>query len=93
MPPQPHLAIAGTIHQAISGLLTASEPEFLRLGYSMFVAFQTIRLVWHGIGVMQGGDSLGENVFGFARLLLFIAFGYAIVACYESPIGVITCVT
>jgi hypothetical protein len=43
--------------------------------------------------VMQGGDSLGENVFGLAKLLLFIAFGYAIVACYESPIGVITCVT
>jgi hypothetical protein len=42
---------------------------------------------------MLGGDSPGENMFGFARLLLFIAFGYAIVACYESPIGAITCGT
>jgi TrbL/VirB6 plasmid conjugal transfer protein len=31
-------------------------------------------------------DSLGEQMFGFARLLLFVSFGYAIVAFYESPI-------
>jgi hypothetical protein len=31
---------------------------------------------------MPGGESLGENMFGFAKLLLFIAFGYTIVACY-----------
>src|SRR6266481_3246138 len=86
MPPQPHLAIVGTIQQAISSLLTTYEPEFLRLGYSMFVAFATILIVWHGIRVMLGGESLGENMFGFAKLLLYIAFGYAIVACYESPI-------
>jgi len=86
MPPQPHLAIVGTIQQAISSLLTTYEPEFLRLGYSMFVAFATILIVWHGIRVMLGGESLGEHMFGFAKLLLFIAFGYAIVACYESPI-------
>src|SRR5438128_4274830 len=86
MPPQPHLAIVGTIQQAISSLLTTYEPEFLRLGYSMFVAFATILIVWHGIRVMLGGESLGEHMFGFARLLLFIAFGYAIVAFYEAPI-------
>src|SRR5258708_19001961 len=86
MPPQPHLAIVGTIQQAISSLLTTYEPEFLRLGYSMFVAFAPILIVWPGIRVMLGGESLGENRFGFAQVLLFIAFGYAIVACYESPI-------
>src|SRR6266851_6829736 len=86
MPPQPHLAIVATVQQAISSLLTTYEPEFLRLGYSMFVAFATILIVWHGIRVMLGGESLCENMFGFAKLLLFIAFGYAIVACYESPI-------
>jgi len=88
MPPQPHLAIVGAAHQAISSLLMTSEPEFLRLGYSMSVTFETIR-----IRVMLGGESLGENMFGFATLLLFIAFGYAVAACYESPIGVITCGT
>jgi len=40
-----------------------------------------------------GTESLSENMFGFAKLLLFIAFGYAIVACYESPTGAITCGT
>src|SRR6266542_6503681 len=86
MPPQPHLAIVATVQQAISSLLTTYEPEFLRLGYSMFVAFSTILIVWHGIKVMLSGESLGEHMFGFAKLLLYIAFGYAIVACYESPI-------
>ena len=83
MPPQPHLAIVGAAHQAITSLLMTS----------MFVTFETIRIVWHGIWVMLGGESLGEHMFGFAKLLLFIAFGYAIVACDESPIGAITCGT
>ena len=83
MPPQPHLATVGTVHEAISSLLMTA----------MFVAFETIRIVWHGIWVMLGGESLGENMFGLAKLLLFIASGYAIVACYESPIGAITCGT
>ena len=86
MPPQAHLAIVGTIQQAISSLLTTYEPEFLRIGYSMFVAFATIQIVWHGVRVMLSGESLGEHMFGFAKLLLYISFGYAIVACYESPI-------
>src|SRR5437899_382884 len=38
MPPQPHLAIVGTIQQAISTLLTTYEPEFLRFGQSLFIA-------------------------------------------------------
>ncbi len=92
MPPLLHLPIVGTVHQAISLLMT-SEREFLRRGYSMSVTFETIRIVWHGIRTMLGGESLGENMFGFAKLLLFIAFGYAIVACCESPIGAITCGT
>ena len=86
MPPEPRLAIVATVQQAISSLLTTYEPAFLRLGYSMFVAFATILIVWHGIRVMLSGESLGEHMFGFAKLLLYIAFGYAIVACYESPI-------
>src|SRR6266849_9501853 len=86
MPPQPHLAVVATVQQAISSLLTTYEPEFLRLGYSMFVAFATIQIVWHGVRVMLSGESLGEHMFGFAKLLLYISFGYAIVACYESPI-------
>jgi len=86
MPPQPRLALIATVQQAITSLLTTYEPEFLRLGYSLFIAFATILIVWHGIKMMLSGDSLGDHLFGFAKLLLFIAFGYALVAFYESPI-------
>jgi len=86
MPPQPRLALIATVQQAITSLLTTYEPEFLRLGYSLFIAFATILIVWHGIKMMLSGDSLGDQLFGFAKLLLFIAFGYALVAFYESPI-------
>src|SRR5438034_3898297 len=86
MPPEPRLAIVATIQQAITSLLTTYEPEFLRLGYSLFVAFATILIVWHGVQIMLSREALGEHMFGFAKLLLFIAFGYAIVAFYESPI-------
>src|ERR1700681_2205710 len=86
MGPQPHLAIVATVQQAITGLLTTYEPEFLRLGYSLVVSFATILIVWHGIQIMLSGDSLGDHLFGFAKLLLFIAFGYAMVAFYASPI-------
>src|SRR5438093_10064274 len=86
MPPQPRLAIVATVQQAISTLLTTYEPEFLRFGFSLFVSFATILIVWEGIRMMLSGDSLGEHMFRFAKLLLFIAFGYAIVAFYESPI-------
>src|SRR5438034_5557893 len=86
MPPEPRLAIVATIQQAITSLLTTYEPEFLRLGYSLFVAFATILIVWHGVQIMLSRESLGEHMFGFAKLLLFIAFGYTIVAFYEAPI-------
>src|SRR5438874_7209062 len=86
MPPQPRLAIVATVQQAITTLLTTYEPEFLRLGYSLFVAFATILIVWHGIRMMLSGEPLGEQLFGFAKLLLFISFGYALIAYYESPI-------
>src|SRR5919206_2350746 len=86
MAPQPRLAIVATVQQAISTLLTTYEPEFLRFGYSLFIAFATILLVWQGVRMMLSQDSLGDHLFDFAKLLLFISFGYALVAFYESPI-------
>jgi TrbL/VirB6 plasmid conjugal transfer protein len=86
MPPEPRLAIVATVQQAISTLLTTYEPEFLRFGYSLFIAFATILIVWHGIRMMLTRDSLGDDMFHFAKLLLFISFGYALIAFYESPI-------
>jgi hypothetical protein len=86
MEPQPRLAIVGSIQQAISTLLTTYEPEFLRFGYSMFIAFATILIVWQGIKMMLTRDALGDQMFEFAKLLLFVSFGYALIAYYESPI-------
>ena len=86
MPPQPRLAIIATIQQAITELLTTYEPEFLRFGYSLFLAFATILIAWHGIRMMLSQEGLGDHLFGFAKMLLFISFGYALIAFYEAPI-------
>ena len=86
MTPQPRLAIVATVQQAITSLLTTHEPEFLRFGYSLFMAFATILIVWEGVRMMLNQDSLGDHLFEFAKLLLFISFGYALIAFYESPI-------
>jgi hypothetical protein len=86
MEPQPNLAIVATIQQAITSLLTTSEPEFLRFGNSLFISFATILIVWQGIRMMLSQDSLGDHMFEFAKLLLFISFGYALIAFYLSPI-------
>jgi hypothetical protein len=84
--PEERLAIIAHIQQAITTLLTIYEPEFLRFGYSMFVAFATILIAWHGIRMMLKHESLGDHMFEFAKLLLFISFGYALIAFYESPL-------
>ncbi len=86
MQPLPRLAIIATVQRAITELLTTYEPEFLRFGYSMFLAFAAILIAWHGIRMMLTSESLGERMFGFAKLLLFISFGYALIAFYEAPL-------
>jgi hypothetical protein len=86
MEPQPRLAIVGSIQQAITTMLTTYEPEFLRFGYSLFIAFATILIVWQGVKMMLSGESLGDHMFEFAKLLLYVSFGYALIAFYESPI-------
>lgn len=86
MPPGPSLNLLPTIQQAISSLLLTYEPEFLRFGYGLFLSFATILIAWHGIKMMLSGDGLGDQMFDFAKLLLFIAFGYAFIAFYEAPL-------
>jgi hypothetical protein len=86
MDPQGRVPIVATVQQAITSLLTTYEPEFLRLGYSLFMAFATIVLAWQGIKTMLAGERLGDHLFAFAKLLLFVSFGYALIAFYESPI-------
>jgi hypothetical protein len=84
--PSPRLAIVATIQEAVTSLLTTYEPEFLRFGYSLFVSFALILLVWQGVRMMFGGRPLGDQLFEFAKLLLFIAFGYTFIAYYATPI-------
>jgi hypothetical protein len=86
MPPQPRLGLVASVQQAITDLLTTYEPEFLRFGYTLFIAFATILIAWHGVRMMLDRDSLGDHMFGFAKLLVFISFGYALIAFYETPL-------
>ena len=86
MEPEPRLAIVASIQRAITMLLTTYEPEFLRFGYTLFVSFATILIVWQGVKVMFTRGALGDHMFDFAKLLLFISFGYALIAFYESPL-------
>ena len=57
MPPQPALNLLPTVQGAIDNLLTVYEPEFLRFGYQLFIAFATIVIAWQGIrdDVLAGG--------------------------------------
>src|SRR5262249_49691028 len=86
MPAQPALNLVPTVQQAITNLLTTYEPEFLRFGNSLFLSFAVILISWHGIRMMFSHDGLNERMFEFAKLLLFVSFGYALIAYYESPI-------
>lgn len=79
------LAIFANVQQAITTLLTTHEPEFIRFGYSLFLAFATVLIAWHGIRLAFGGEN-DDNLFGFARLLLFISIAYSMIAFYESPL-------
>ncbi len=75
----------GTVQQAILSLLGTQLPQFLAIGNRMFLSFATILLVWHGIRMMLAWREAGEHLFSFAKLLLMIAFGEAMVAFYASP--------
>jgi type IV secretory pathway VirB6-like protein len=86
MPTQPSLNLLPTIQQAIGNLLLTYEPEFIRFGYQLFMAFATIVIAWHGIRMMFSGNGLGDQTFDFAKLLLFVSFGYSLITFYESPL-------
>ena len=80
------LNLLPTVQQAITNLLTVYEPEFLRFGYGLFLSFATMLIAWQGIRMMLSHESLGEQMFDFAKLLMLISFGYAMITFYEAPI-------
>src|SRR3979409_1209937 len=86
MESQPALSLVPTIQQAISTLLTTHEPEFLRFGQGLFAALATIVIAWQGIRLMFSHEGLNDQLFDFAKLLLFVSFGYGLIAFYESPL-------
>jgi hypothetical protein len=86
MPPVSGYDPIGTVQQAITVLLSTQEPAFIAIGTSLFTSFATILLVWHGIRMMLTSRQAGEAMFSFARLILVIAFGYAMITFYEAPI-------
>lgn len=85
MPPGGYDPI-GTVQQAIASLLAVQEPQFVAIGTRMFLSFATMLIVWQGIRMMLAWRQSGEHAFGFARLLLVVSFGYAMVVFYQSPI-------
>ena len=86
MPPISGYDPIGTVQQAITTLLSTQEGAFIAIGTRMYLAFATILLVWHGIRMMLAWRESGEHMFSFAKLMLTIAFGYAMIAFYENPI-------
>ena len=76
----------GTVQQAIMALLMTQEPAFIAMGQRMFLAFAAILVAWQGIRMMLAGRQSGEDMFSFAKLILVIAFGYAMIVYYEAPI-------
>ena len=86
MPPISGYDPIGTVQQAISALLSTQEGAFIAIGTRMYLAFATILITWHGIRMMLAWRESGEHMFTFAKLLLVISFGYAMIAYYESPI-------
>src|SRR6266508_5906452 len=80
------LNLIPTVQQAISSLLLTYEPEFLRFGNRLFISLATIVIAWHGIQMMFSRDGLGDSLFEFAKLLLFVSIGYSFIAFYEAPL-------
>lgn len=76
------------IFNFISQLLTQHGGQFAYIGQSMYTGLATIMIVWFGIKSAFGASEVvGGFHFGkFAELLLLIAFGYAMVNYYNSPI-------
>ena len=86
MPPRSGYDPIGTVQQAITALLSTQEAQFIGIGNRMFQSFATIMIAWYGIRMMLAWRQSGEHMFGFAKLMLIIAFGYAMIVYYESPI-------
>jgi hypothetical protein len=76
------------LYQAINDLLTQNLGFFDAMGQNLFRMFATILVAWYGIKSALSAAS-GKHPFhfdNFAALLLTIAFGFAMVNYYSTPI-------
>ncbi len=69
----------------LRSVTTANLPVFVAMGNRLFTAFATIVIAWFGIQTALDRDA-GPNLTAFSRLLMLIAFGFAITRGYASPI-------
>jgi len=76
------------IFNYITDLLTLHGGQFQYIGLAMFTSIATIMVVWFGIkSALTAGEVVGGFHFGkFADLLFLIAFGYAMINYYNTPI-------
>jgi len=77
-----------SIEDGIRALMTSKLDLFVGMGLNLFRGFATILIAWFGIqsalSSAEGGE--GFNFTRFTRLLLVIAFCFAMVKYYSSPI-------
>jgi len=76
------------MYQAINNLLTQNLGFFDAMGQNLFRMFATILIAWYGIKSALSAAS-GKYTFqfdDFASLLLTVAFGFAMVNYYSTPI-------
>ena len=76
------------MYQAINDLLTQNLGFFDAMGQNLFRMFATILVAWYGIkSALAAASSRNSFHFdNFATLLLTIAFGFAMVNYYSTPI-------
>jgi hypothetical protein len=76
------------MYQAINNLLTQNLGFFDAMGQNLFRMFATILVAWYGIksALAAAGGKHYFHFDNFAGLLLTIAFGFAMVNYYSTPI-------
>lgn len=76
------------LYQGINDLLTQNLGFFDGMGQNLFRMFATILIVWYGVkSALAAADGRQHFHFdNFASLLLTLAFGFAMVNYYSTPI-------
>ena len=77
-----------TVAQAVINLVTLHSHLFVGIGQHLFRGFAVILIAWFGIkAALAASEGRGPFPMAkFASLLMTIAFGYAMVTYYSTPI-------